>query len=38
MTMVNLTGDEIKQRYFPNYNEFQEITEYMVKDAKNRSS
>ncbi|KAA8361288.1 IS30 family transposase [Leuconostoc carnosum] len=35
--MVNLTGDEFKQRYFPKYHEFQDITADMVKDAKHRS-
>ncbi|MDI6498760.1 hypothetical protein QMA60_09490 [Leuconostoc suionicum] len=37
MTEVNLTGDEFKQRYFPKYHEFQDITADMVKDAKHRS-
>ena len=37
MTVVNLTGDDFKQRYFPKYHEFQDITADMVKDAKYRS-
>ena len=37
MTVVNLTGDDFKKRYFPKYHEFQDITADMVKDAKYRS-
>lgn len=37
MTVVDLTGNDFKKKYFPKYHEFQDVTEDMVKDAKHCS-